>query len=72
MIDTGDLFMVQWVPGQRVEGNFLVMVVEPDPRGSGWICEMCHTGKQYFYYIIDIQEGKRHLQNYRQRNARVV
>ena len=72
MIDAGDLFMVQWIPGERKEGNYLMMVVEPHHVGSGWMCEICNTGKQYFYYHIDIEEGKKYLQQYIQRYARVV
>lgn len=65
MIDSGDLFMVQWIPGERKEGNYLMMVVEPDHHGSsGWICEMCDTGKRYFYYRLDIEEGKKLLEKY--------
>lgn len=66
MIDSGDLFMVQWIPGVNHESNYLMMVIEPDPRGSGsgWICEACETGNRYFYYHVDIKEGKKLLERY--------
>ena len=62
MIDSGDLFMVQWIPGVNHESNYLMMVIEPDPRGSGWICESCETGIRTFYYHVDIEEGKKLLE----------
>ena len=58
MVDVGDLFMVQWIPGERKEGNYLMMVVEPHYSKSGWICEMCDTGNRYVFYAHHIEEGK--------------
>lgn len=72
MIDSGDLFMVQWIPGVNHQRNYLMMVIERHPRGYGWICEMCETGSRSFYYRVDIEEGKKHLEQYRQIYARVV
>ena len=62
MVDTGDIFMVEWIPGDATEGKYLMMVVEPHHSKSGWICEMCHTGKRYVYYIHHIEEGKKLLE----------
>lgn len=64
MIDTGDLFMVEFVPGEHKEGNFLMMAIEPHYSKSGWVCEMCHTGKQYVYYAHHIELGKKLLERY--------
>lgn len=65
MVDAGDIFMVEWIPGEwnkEYDGHYLVMVVEPDASGSGWVCEMCHTGKKYVYSISFIEEGKKLLE----------
>ena len=62
MVDTGDLFMLRYVPRVREEGKYLAMVVEPHHSGTGWSCEIFITGLKYRYEVHEIEEGKKLLE----------